>query len=156
MTRDNLAFVSFEPDNERFVPFVSIDQFLSGRRDPELTLKKAADAYRRAIAVMRSLVMEIHDYRMKHKLLPAQSVWELGNSVFVLINELEELSLQLDGVYDHLVRDLGVKRKWLEKVIILRRYVPRKDLIPKSLNWGQCEKGTRRKAERIAKGLPVV
>jgi len=156
MTRDKLAFISFEPDNQRFIPFVSIDQFLSGGRDSELTLKEAADVYRHAIDVMRLLVIEIQDYRMKHKPLPAEIVWELGNSIFVLIEELKELSLQIDGVYDHLVRDLGVKRKWLEKVIILRRYVPRKNLIPNSLNWGQCEKGTRRKAERIAKGLPIM
>jgi len=38
---------------------------------------------------------------------------------------------------------LGVKKKWLEKAIIFRRYVDDKNAIPKNLNWGKCEKGTK-------------
>jgi len=68
---------------------------------------------------------------------------------------LAELSLEIDDVYKHLVRDLGAKRKWLEKAIIFRRYLPTQDLIPQSLNWGRCEKGTRRVAERLRDGLPL-
>jgi hypothetical protein len=62
---------------------------------------------------------------------------------------LGEAALEIEDLYAHLVRDVGAKRKWLEKAIILRRYVPREDMIPADLNWGRIEKGTRRAAEKI-------
>jgi hypothetical protein len=155
MTRTDLAFVSFKSDKQRFVPSMSIDHLLSSQRDLELTLNEAAEVYNHRIINMHSLIIEIGNYRMSRKPLPARIVWELGNNIFLLVDELEKLSLQIDGLYDHLERDLGAKRKWLEKVIILRRYVSKKELIPASLNWGKIEKGTRRKSERVGKGLPL-
>jgi len=69
-----------------------------------------------------------------------------------LKDSLEILGLQLDSMYKHLTRDLGVKKKWLEKVIILRRYIENEEIIPQSLNWGRCEKGTRKVAKKISEG----
>lgn len=155
MTTGNLAFVSFKPDNGRFVALLPMEQLISSELDPEDLVKQAAPVYERSITKMRCLVAEIQSLRLDHKLLPARKVWQLGDAIFELRDNLQELSLQIDGLYDHLVRDLGVKRKWLEKVVILRRYLPRKDAIPESLNWGRCEKGTRRAAERLQKGLPL-
>lgn len=149
MTRDRLAFVSFEPSNGMFRGFLPIDELVSGHDDPELKLKKAVEVYERSIEKMRNLVKEIQNFRSNRKLLPARKVWELGDAIFGLQHDLSKLSLQLDGLYDHLVRDLGVKRKWLEKVIIFRRYLPDENAIPQSLNWGRCEKGTRQAAEKL-------
>ena len=126
-----------------------MEELISSDNDPEPTLRKAAELYEYSIAKMRSLVEEIQNFRDNRKLLPARKVWQLGNAVFELQDNLFQLSLQLDGLYDHLVRDLGVKRKWLEKVIIFRRYLPDENAIPQSLNWGRCEKGTRRAAEDL-------
>ncbi|NWF78348.1 MAG: hypothetical protein HXY36_07170 [Chloroflexi bacterium] len=151
MTRDKLAFVSFEPSNEVFKAFLPMEEVLSADDDPELTLKEAAKVYEHSIVRMRSLVKEIQDFRDNRKLLPARKVWQLGDAIFELQYDLSKLSLQLDGLYDHLVRDLGVKRKWLEKVIIFRRYLPDENAIPHSLNWGRCEKGTRRAAQKLRK-----
>jgi len=126
-----------------------MEELISSDNDPELTLRKAAKVYEHSIARMRNIVKEIQNFRDNRKLLPARKVWQLGDSIFELQNNLNTLSLQLDGLYDHLVRDLGVKRKWLEKVIIFRRYLPDENAIPQSLNWGHCEKGTRRVAEKL-------
>jgi hypothetical protein len=104
---------------------------------------------------MRIFIKEIQALRNNRKLLPAFKIWQLGNAIFELQHNLNKLFLQLDGLYDHLVRDLGVKRKWLEKVIIFRRYLPDENAIPQSLNWGRCEKGTRLVAEKLRKGLPL-
>lgn len=151
MTRDRLAFVSFEPSNERFRAFLPMEELISGDDDPELKLKKAVQVYERSIVKMRNLVKEIQNFRDNRKLLPARKVWQLGDAIFELQHDLNKLSLQLDGLYDHLVRDLSVKRKWLEKVIIFRRYLPDENAIPQSLNWGRCEKGTRQAAEKLRK-----
>lgn len=152
---DKLAFVSFEPRDGQFVAFLSMEELISGERDPESVLQEATKLYGRSITKMRFLIAEIQGFRDNHKLLPARKIWQLGDAIFKLREGLQSLSLQLDGLYDHLVRDLGIKRKWLEKVVIFRRYLPEEDAIPESLNWGRCEKGTRRVAERLRKELPL-
>jgi len=149
VTGEKLVFVSFEPSNGHFTAFLPMEELISGDNDPEPTLRKAAEVYEHSIIKMRNLVKEIQDFRDNRKLLPARKVWQLGDAVFELQDNLNRLSLQLDGLYDHLVRDLGVKRKWLEKVIIFRRYLPDENAIPQSLNWGRCKNGTRRAAEKL-------
>jgi len=154
VTSEKLVFVAFEPENGQFVALLSIEGLLSSDRDPEAVLRKAAKLYERSTLRMKSLVAEIQAYRAERKLVPARKIWHLGDAIFELTSQLRELSLEIDRLYDHLVRDLDAKRKWLEKVIIFRRCLPDKELIPESLNWGRCEKGTRRVAERLRDGLP--
>jgi uncharacterized protein YjiS (DUF1127 family) len=149
VTREKLAFVSFEPNSGQFRAFLPMEELISSDNDLEPALRKAAEVYEHSLIKMRNLVREIQTFRDNHKLLPARKVWQLGDAVFELQDNLNRLSLQLDGLYDHLVRDIGVKRKWLEKVIIFRRYLPDENAIPQSLNWGRCEKGTRRVAEKL-------
>lgn len=127
---------------------------IGSKRDPEAVLRKATNIYEKSITRIRSMLVEIQAERDNRKPIAARKIWQIGHIIFELRDQLERLSLQLDSVYDHLVRDLGVRRKWLEKVIILRRHLPDKALIPKSLNWGCCEKGTRRVAQRLRKRLP--
>jgi len=155
VTLDKLAFVSFEPGNGRFIGFLSMEAAVSSERDPEAVLREATKIYERSITRMRSILVEVQAARTNRKPIPARKIWQIGHAIFELRDELKRLGLQLDGVYDHLTRDLGVKRKWLEKVVTLRRYIPDESLIPESLNWGRCEKGTRRVAERLSKGLPL-
>ena len=155
MTSNELAFVFFEPLDGKFIGLLSIESLLSSERDPELVLRKAAKLYECCVVRMGSIVAEIQALRAARRLVPARKMWRLGNAIFELRDGLERLSLQVDGLYDHLVRDIGVKRKWLEKVVIFRRYLLKEDLIPNSLNWGRCEKGTRRVAERLRDRLPL-
>lgn len=153
VTLKKLAFVSFQPKEGGFMAFVSMEGLILMERDPALVLREAAKVYEHSIIVaMRPLIAEIHSLRRNRIPTPARKMWRLGNAIFELVGQLEQLSLQLDGFYDHLTRDLGVKRKWLEKVIILRRYLPEEELIPESLNWGRCEKGTRKVAEGLRAG----
>lgn len=153
MNKDELVFVSFKKDQEKYIPYIPMQQLFSSDKDIETVLVEAAHLYEHSISEMQSVVAEINTFRNKHSLLPASKIWRLGNLIFDLVESLKKLSLQINGIYDHLVRDLNVKRKWLEKVIIFRRYIPDEHVIPESLNWGRCEKGTRRIAEGIQKGL---
>lgn len=155
MTNRKLGFVSFEPINDRFRGYLSIEIVLSTEKEPEILLKKSTKIYENALTKMASIVSDIKNSRANRTPVSARKIWQLGNVIFKLRDELEELGLEIDGIYDHLPRDLEVKRKWLEKVIILRRYLPDIKLIPESLNWGRCEKSTRRKAERLKSGLPI-
>jgi len=149
VSSDKLAFVSFDPTGDGFRASLSVEGLISMDREPVETLRRASEIYERSVAKMRGLVGEIKSVRTGPRPVPARKVWELGNEIFQLTSGLERLSVQLDGVYKHLVRDLDVKKKWLEKVVILRRYLPHRRAIPKSLCWGRCEKGTRRTAEKL-------
>jgi len=150
-----LGFVSFQARNGEFIAYLPLEDLSALTGDPEAVLRKAAATYERSVAKMRTLADEIRDLQRHHKTTPARKVWQLGDIIWDLNRDLARISLQVDALYEHLVRDLGVKRKWLEKVVILRRYIPDENLIPENLNWGRCEKGTRKVAERIRDGLPL-
>lgn len=155
MSNVKMKFVSFEPCGEDFAGFLPMEHLFSTDLDPERVLQEASKTYKHSIALMRSAVAEIKVLRENRTPLPARRIWGLGDLIFKLVWDLRKLSLQLDDLYCHLARDLDVKRKWLEKVIILRRYVPEERLIPQSLSWGRLEKGTRKKAERLRDGIPL-
>lgn len=154
MTRQ-LAFVSIQRHSHHFVASLAVSGLIDLEGDPELISKKAAKIYEQALRNMRSQLDAMDSHRTKHIPVPARIMWRLGDSVFRLRDEMSSLSLEIDDLYAHLVRDLNVKRKWLEKAIIFRRYIPTENLIPHSLNWGRFEKSTRRKAEKLAQGLPL-
>ena len=149
------AYVSFEPEKGTFRGYLAINVVLSSKKRPEILLKKAANIYDNAITKMRTIIFDIKKARKNRTHVAARKIWQLGNLIFKLHNKLKEIGLEIDDIYRHLSRDLGVKRKWLEKVIILRRYIPDINMIPKTLNWGRLEKGTRRKAARLKAGLPL-
>ena len=151
VTNSKLGFISFEPSSQTFRGFLSIHTALEGDSDPEALARDAAAVYQLLVGHMRSAVGGIDALRRTHTPVPARAVWQLGDLIFRLTRELADLHLQLDGVYEHLTRELGVKRKWLEKVIILRRYIDDVSVIPESLNWGRLEKGTARRARELAR-----
>jgi len=151
--KDEPTFVSFKRDKGEYKTFIAINGFFSSSGDLESLLNKAAIIYGSYISKMLASVDVIDVFRSNRRPLPARKIWQLGDIIFQLVDELSQLSLQIDGIYDHLGRDLNVKRKWLEKVIIFRRCIPEEGMIPEHLNWGKCEKGTRRKAELIRKGI---
>jgi len=149
MTTNIKSFISFEPKEGKFSAFLPMETAIEREGNLESELSKLTKIYEDSIDEMRFILKKIQEARINKKPVPAYLIWRLGNKIFLLTNKLESLSFQLDGLYNHLVRDLGVKRKWLEKVIIFRRYVPNENIIPRLINWGVFEKGTRRKAEQL-------
>lgn len=155
MNEKKLIFVSFEPAGEQFRAYLSIEDAIFNQKDPETIAKKASIIYEDAIVRIKRQIAGIRTARASRKPITAREVWSVGDAIFSLVNNLKRTGLQIDGVYDHLTRDVGEKKKWFEKAIILRRYIPDLKLIPDSLNWGRIEKGTRKKAERLKAGLSL-
>ena len=153
VTNNQLILVSFKRDNNSYLASVPLNQFLTSKNDLEADLKLIVKVYENSVAMMKKNLGDIEKWRSTKKPLPARLVWKLGDLIFKLTADLEIKGFQIDGVYEHLVRDLNVKRKWLEKVIILRRYILKESIIPQTLNWGYFEKGTRKKAEGILRGI---
>ena len=153
--KERLVFITFEKSGSKYEAFLPIAELVTNKKDIEELAKRAAEIYAGAIHQMLLVVREIDNLRAERQPVPARKVWQLGDNIFKLTQDLEKIVFQLDNLYEHLSRDLTVKRKWLEKVIILRRYIPDISLIPEKLNWGRCEKGTRKIAEKINRGLPL-
>ena len=155
MTKQKLIFISFEREGDVFRTVLFLKDYLLSVQNPEELKSRAVKVYSKALIRMDKIIKEIDDCRSFHPPIPARLTWKLGNAVFQLKESLEDLSLQIDDLYKHLVRDLGVKRKWIEKVIILRRYLPDQKMIPRMVTWGKLEKGTRRKAKQLSQGLEL-
>jgi len=103
----------------------------------------------KSVQLMRKRLKEMDDMRQNRKVIPARNVWEFGNSIFSLREDMERMSFCINGLYDHLSRELGVKKMWLKKVVIFRRYIPEKKFIPPSLPWGRCSSSPRKVAKAI-------
>ncbi|MHA1381829.1 MAG: hypothetical protein ACTSRG_25950 [Candidatus Helarchaeota archaeon] len=149
MKKNQLSFISFEYKEDNLKTFLSLNDYISEEIDYETISKEAKKIYKNSIKKIASIIKDINQYKQKYRRLPARKAWELGDAIFELQNNLSDLSLQIDGLYNHLVRDLVLKRKWLEKVIILRRYIKDKNAITESMNWSKFEKGTKRVSEEL-------
>lgn len=148
-----LTFVAFTPREDGFTAAVPLEQLDGLGAHPELLLEKAGALYGKSVAEMRSCLSEMAAMKARRQPITAQKVWELGDAVFSLVGHLTDMSLEVDGLYEHLARDLGVKQKRLVTVITFRRHLLDKELIPASLNWAQCEKSARKVAENLSKGF---
>jgi hypothetical protein len=155
MKKKQLTFVSFKKNIDGYRAFLDITDFLSKEKNQEEKLKQASLIYNNSISQMKTTLKEICACRDNRRPLPARIIWEFGDHVFRLTNNLANLAFQIDGLYEHLEIELNTKRKWLEKTVIFRRYIQKKESIPVLLNWGKCEKGTRRIAQQIQKGIFV-
>ena len=145
----DLALIAVEPRDDGFVssvPMASLDRL--GDR-PEVSLQTACDAYARAVGSMREVLAEIDQLKSRRIPIPARKMWELGDAVVNLGTELEDGFMEIDGLNDHLVRDLGINGKRMGTIVTFRRHLPDRDLIPESLGWSQCEKQARKVAEEL-------
>lgn len=132
-----------------FIAYICLDSIDAIPENAEAILLAAAKEYTKSITALRKAMDKIANCRNSHQITPARLVWDVGNQVFRLVENLRKLSLEIDGLYDHLQRDVGPKRKWIEKAIILRRFIANRRQIPATLNWGYFEKGTKRKAQQF-------
>ena len=146
--QNRLFFISFIPESNKFRGSLSFEAFNS-ENNPQTLIKKAETIYSEYIRRMRIQLNHLRELRVKKISIPVLNIWEIGNLIFALKADLDKVGLQVDNLYSHLVRDLGVKRKWLEKVVILRRYISCKKLIPKNIKWGSFEHSTARKAKDL-------
>ena len=155
MKPKKLAFITIEPKNTDYIAYLSMEGSLIIEKDPAIISEIAIIIYKDTIHNMASIINNMKQYKKERKPIPARLVWRLSNYIFKLKMMLEAIELEISDLYGHIGRDLELKRKWLEKVVTFRRYLPKESLIPESFNWGKFEKGTRRKAERLRNGLSV-
>lgn len=141
--------IALEPRGDGFVASVPLAQLERLGERPEVCLQVACDAYGRTVESMREVLADIEQLKSKRTPIPARKMWELGDAVVNLGTELEENAMELDGLNDHLVRDLGINAKRMGTIVTFRRHLTDKELIPETLGWSQCEKQARKVAEEL-------
>lgn len=148
-------FVSFKKTNGGFLSFLSLDNFLGPDQDLEDLSIFASSVYTGSLDNLEKLLEERRKYLNNRIPIPARLIWRIGDEIFTLVDKLSSKKLVIDNTYVHLTRDLNLNRKWLEKVVILRRYISRVDLIPADYSWGWFEKSTKAKIQELLKANGV-
>ena len=151
----DLALIALEPREEGFVASVPLSQLDRLGDNPEVSLQEACQVYGRTVSRMREVLADIDQLKSKRVPIPARKMWELGDAVVTLGIELETGSMEMDGLNDHLIRDLGINGKRMGTIVTFRRHLPDQELIPESLGWSQCEKQARKVAEELKAARPT-
>jgi hypothetical protein len=145
-------FISFETSQQGIRATLSMQGIINIEGDVESVINQATEIYKSALNEMKDLLFKREGLQKDRIRIPARLIWQIGDAIFRLNDDLLKIDLQIDNTYYHLVRDLGVNRKWLEKVVIFRRYIQHKELIPETATWGSFEKGTRKKVQLLIQG----
>jgi len=144
--------VSFHMKDGEYIAAVPLHYIRIGSITREKELKMIANLYRKKIKEIKKVIDYLEITKSSKKIFKAIDMWGLGDKILSLVEAVNKKHFIIDGLYDHLVRDLGRKKDWLRKAIIFRRNLPKKELIPLSLNWSLCKDAPRRSAEFISQG----
>lgn len=98
------------------------------------------------------MLEQIESNKSQRVALSSSFMWDFGDKILSLVNSLNRKNFEIDNLYEHLIRDLDRKREWLEKVIIFRRSIPNRQLIPDDLKWSVCRDAPKKSAKLILKG----
>lgn len=153
MKNEQFIYISIKLINNSFVAVIALEDIMKVDKDLELLLNKISSIYSVQILKCRDILNDINKIKSSKQIIPARKVWDWGNEIFKLIYSLEKINIKINNLYYHLSRDLNVKKKRLEKVIILRRYIDRVNNIPERISWGYFEHSTKRKATQFSKKL---
>jgi len=148
VSQSRLMFVSFQYRDGAFVAFVPVEAIA---RDHVLshTVSAASRSYAKSIRRLKVLIRNMQASRKGRRPIRALQAWRVGDEIFSLRRALADLSLELDGVYDHLTKHLGVSRTWLKRAVTFRRHLPDPRCIPSALAWARCKDRPRRVAEQL-------
>lgn len=148
--KDKKVFVSFDFSNGKVITFLKMDDIVGYKvANPEQLSEKAAIIYLKYINKLKELISNIKRRNQPINAIEAYVLWSLGDLIYSFIDELGTINLEIDGLYSHLVRDTGISRDMFKKVVTFRRYVNKKEIIPKDLIWGDVRKNIGEAAKKI-------
>lgn len=138
----------------KFVASVSLKDFLARKdeqTDLDLEVKKAADQYQELVDNCRSIIDRIQKQKKILNRVSVKEMWRLGDAIHNFAGLLRKVGFCLDGLYEHLSRDLDIRRSLIEKVIIFRSYLKNPGLIPDNILWKEVWQAPRRVAVSLQK-----
>lgn len=149
MNRSGKIGVEFQPKDDDFIATVSIQDLTNVSEDINNVLKWASETYGISTKRMMSILKENENIRRHGQKIPAVFFWDLGNTIFELLENLSSRGLEFEDLYGHLVRDLHISRTTIKRAVALRRYVPQKEMLSPNVTWGSCKDAPK----KFASGL---
>ncbi len=142
--------VKFIPRTSRFAAAIRVDGQVGWPRFLDHVPKDLAEVYAMRIRNMR-LILEANERRKRRgEPVLARSIWGLGNRIFLLRRDVElRFWMEIEDLYGHLERDLGLSRQTLSRIVTLRRYVPQMKMIPPGLTWSAISSSPKRFGEGL-------
>lgn len=144
MKNDRNIGVTFQPTKIGTIASLSIDDLEETSEDIDKLLEEATKIYLSAIENMKLILRKNKKLRSENKEIPARLMWDFGDLIFKLVNDLKRKNLELESLYENLTRNLGTSEGTLKRVLSIRRCIDKKEFLPKDLNWGAL-KGAPRK-----------
>ncbi len=138
-----------------FTGSVSLQDFVENgirRNNLSSQTKKAAANYQKFIQECKIIIDRVKR-GVSINQASLKDMWSLGNKIRRFTNGLEKDGFYLNGLYQHLMRDLQVSRDLLEKVIIFRSYFSDRSLIPNNMVWREIRDAVRTNAEKLERTL---
>ncbi len=93
----DLTFVTFKKERGIFKTYIPMNQFLSSNTNINDILKVAANLYEQFLTAMRTELIDVNNYRMDHKPLPARVIWRLGDRIFRFVVNVKRKCTHCDG-----------------------------------------------------------
>lgn len=138
----------------RFLASVPLQDLLLVRNKKtslDLATRKAASHYERLVDTCVLIIDRIRRQQPVFNLVDAKEMWMLGDAIHWFAGVLKKTGFCLDGLYEHLGRDLGISRSLIEKVIIFRTYLQNPRVIPDDVRWKEVRDAPRRAAVAFQK-----
>ncbi len=138
-----------------FTGSVSLQDFMkngTGRNSLSNQTKKAAANYERLTKECKIIIDRVKSGDSINQ-ASLKDMWSLGSKIRSFANSLKKDGFYLNGLYEHLVRDLQVSRNLLEKVVVFRSYFSDHSLIPNNMVWREIRYAVRRNAEKLEETL---
>ena len=142
-------FISFIPTGSSYQATVPLTQVTEGCSIDETDIEDAVRIYTQSIRAIRKSLSILQKCRLSNGRIPARLVWDVGNEIINLVRKLDTCGFVVDGLYSHLVRDLGKKYDWIRRVVRFRRHLDKRAYIPSDLNWGKCKDSPMRIAKEL-------
>jgi len=152
----NLISIEFHKSKSgiesKFTSSISLQDFMGSKikknNDLSRQTKKASAEYEKFIRECKTIIGKVKKEDSINQ-ASLKDMWNLGDKIHRFTNNLKKDGFYLDGLYEHLVRDLQVSRSLLEKVVIFRSHFPSSLLIPSNMLWKEVRDAPRKNAEKL-------
>jgi len=136
---NNKIRVNFISRGNRYLASISFTDFEAFNKDLKTRLDKAGKIYEKHLKKIKGLLKTRNNLKLKNKILTARFMWQIGNEIFLVIEELNNNGFIVDDLYEDLTRDLNVSRTTIKRLISLRRYFKDIRELPPRLGWSKIK-----------------
>ncbi len=144
MIEDTRIGIIFQQTQVGIIASLALNDLDETIEDVDTLLSEATKIYSSATTHMKEILDENKKLRAENKKIPARLMWDLGDTIFKMVDDLGNKNLILENIYDSLTRDISTSSGTIKRVLSIRRCIKDRGSIPKNLNWGSL-KGAPRK-----------